>query len=205
MSNSSSQNPCSFEAVCFSTNYENFSSISIIKQYFMSTECLDIEYKDDNKVSFKHILIIGNNNAHVECNNLYTELTSLSKNEKISENSDCFIIFFDQENDDSLVELSKICKIISDLNENNKKLYVINTYTNEKNIKCSINEENAQQFFGRYMLNDYEIYTVNMDEPDELSKSIDYITIDALNEKHGIAENKKDPDSDKSKSGCIIN
>ena len=201
----SSQNPITFEVVCFSTNYSNFSSISIMKQYFMSTECLDIEYKDENKINFKHTLIVGNNNAHVECNNFYLELTSSSKNEKVSEDTDCFIIFFDLENDESLVELSKICKVISDLSESDKKLYVINIYTNENNVKCSINEDNAPQFLGRYMLNNYDIYTVNMDAPDELPKIIDTITKDALYEKNIINSNIKDPESDKSKSGCIIN
>ena len=201
----SSQNPITFEVVCFSTNYSNFSSISIMKQYFMSTECLDIEYKDENKINFKHTLVVGNNNAHVECNNSYLELTSSSKNEKVSEDTDYFIIFFDLENVDSLVELSKICKVISDLSESDKKLYVINIYTNEKNVKCSISEDNAPQFFGRYMLNNYDIYTVNMDAPDELPKIIDSITKDALYEKNMINSNIKDPSSDKSKSGCIIN
>ena len=201
----SSQNPITFEVVCFSTNYSNFSSISIMKQYFMSTECLDIEYKDENKINFKHTLVVGNNNAHVECNNFYLELTSTSKNEKVSEDTDCFIIFFDLENDESLVELSKICKVISDLSESDKKLYVINIYTNENNVKCSINEDNAPQFLGRYMLNNYDIYTVNMDAPDELPKIIDTITKDALYEKNMINSNIKDPESDKSKSGCIIN
>ena len=201
----SSQNPITFEVVCFSTNYSNFSSISIMKQYFMSIECLDIEYKDENKINFKHTLVVGNNNAHVECNNSYLELTSSSKNEKVSEDTDCFIIFFDLENDESLVELSKICKVISDLSESDKKLYVINIYTNEKNVKCSISEDNAPQFLGRYMLNNYDIYTVNMDAPDELPKIIDSITKDALYEKNMINSNIKDPSSDKSKSGCIIN
>ena len=50
MSNVSSQGPYTFEAVCFSTNFSNFSSISIMKQYFMSTECLDIEYKDEEGI-----------------------------------------------------------------------------------------------------------------------------------------------------------
>jgi len=176
-----------------------------MKQYFMSTECLDIEYKDENKINFKHTLVVGNNNAHVECNNFYLELTSSSKNEKVSEDTDCFIIFFDLENDESLVELSKICKVISDLSESDKKLYVINIYTNENNVKCSINEDNAPQFLGRYMLNNYDIYTVNMDAPDELPKIIDTITKDALYEKNIINSNIKDPESDKSKSGCIIN
>ena len=206
MSNSSFQGPYTFETVCFSTNYSNFSSISIMKQYFMSTECLDIEYKDDNKVSFKHTLSVENKNSHVECNNSYLELTtSPSKNEKVSEDNDCFIIFFDLENDESQIELSKICKVISDIPESDKKLYVINIYTNETNIKCSLNEENAPQFLGRYMLNNYDIYTVNMDAPDELSKIIDSITKEVLLDKYVINSNMKDRDSDKSKSGCVIN
>ena len=204
MSENDSSGKLNFEAVCFSTNYSNFSSISIMKQYFMSTECIDINYINDYKVTFKHILVVGDNNVHVECKNLYLEVTPTSKNVKISEDTDCFIIFFDLENNESLVELSKILKIISDICELDKRIYVINIYTNEKNIKSSIDEENASLFFGRYMLNNFDFCTVNMDSPDDLAENIDKITKEVLKDKKLINNKMKDYNVDKSNSICVI-
>ena len=204
MSENNSEIKFTFDAVCFSTNYNNFSSISIMKQYFMSTECSEVNYENDNKVVFKHELIAGNNNIHIECLNTYLEVSPTSKNVKIKEDTDCFIIFFDLENSESLVELSKILKIISDISELDRKIYIISIYTNENNIKSNINEDNAPSFFGRYMLNNYDFYTVNMDSANELAENIDKITKEVLQEKSLICGDSKEFDTDKSKSGCLI-
>ena len=93
MSTNESSNGCNFEAVCFSTNFQNFSAISIMKQYFMSTNCLDINYVDKNNVTFKHSLSLGKKNGRIDCDNTYIEVTPLSKNVKIKDETDCFIIF----------------------------------------------------------------------------------------------------------------
>ena len=194
-----------FEPICFSTNYENFSSISTMKHYFMSTNCFNIEYtNNDSKVTFTHELKIGNNNSHIVCKNTYIEISPFSKNIIINDEIDCFIIFFDLEYNDSLVELNKILKMISDVCDTDKKIFVISIYTNEKNIKNDINEETVQTFFGRYMLNNYEILTVDIDSQDDFSNKIDKITKVMLQEKNLITSDIKDLDNDKSKSLCLI-
>ncbi len=204
MSTNESSNGCNFEAVCFSTNFQNFSAISIMKQYFMSTNCLDINYVDKNNVTFKHSLSLGKKNAQIDCDNTYIEVTPLSKNVKIKDETDCFIIFFDLEYNDSLDELNKILKMISDICEIDRKIYVITFYTDESNIKSEIDEENLKNFFGRYMLNSYDISKVNMSSQDELTNKIDIITKEALEEKSLINSDVKDFDNDKSKSACLI-
>ena len=107
MSENETSEKISFNAICFSTNYQNFNSILIMKQYFMSTECLDIEYTKNIQVDFVHKLL-GENGSKLECKNRYIEIFPLSKNNKINEKADCYIIFFDLENSESLVELNKI-------------------------------------------------------------------------------------------------
>ena len=193
-----------FEAICFSTNYENFSSISIIKQYLMSTKCSNIEYSNNNsKVTFNHTLIIGNN-TQINCKNTYIEISPFSKNIKINDETDCFIIFFDLEYNDSLVEFNKILKMFSDVCDVEKKIYVIEICTNEDNIKNDIKVENIKNFFGRYILTNYEISTINMNSINEFSNKIDKITKEMLQEKSLITNDIKDYDNDKSKSLCCI-
>ena len=196
------QNNFFFEAICFSTNYENCNSISIVKQYFMSTNCTDIKY-NNNSVAFKHTLIIGNNNAHIECQNNYIEMNPSSKNITINEETDCFIIFFDLEYNDSLSELYKIIKMISDLGIGNKTFYLICIYTNAKNNNYDKYENEIKDYFQQFLINDYDISQANM-ETDELIKIIDKITIECLKDKNLLNNDIKDSDNDKSKSKCLI-
>ena len=202
MSENETSDKISFNAICFSTNYQNFNSILIMKQYFMSTECLDIEYTKNIQVDFVHKLL-GENGSKLECKNRYIEIFPLSKNNKINEKADCYIIFFDLENSESLVELNKILSFISDFGDSYKKIYVVNIYTNERNIKSNLSEDNIKVYFGKYVLSNFDISIVNMDSSDELVKVIDSITEDTLQDKNLFKINKNE-DSDKSKSFCII-
>ena len=202
MSSDNQEENLTFNAACFSTNYQNLNSITIMKQYFMSTECLDIVYVKNCQVEFVHKLL-GENGSKMECKNIYKEIDLSSKNNKIDENPDCYIIFFDLENSESLIELNKILNFISLNDDSNGKIYVINIYTNEKNIKSNLTEENINVYFGKYSLLNYDISIVNLDTSDELVKVIDSLTEDTLEEKN-LFKGNKNIDSDKSKSICQI-
>ncbi len=139
----------------------------------------------------------------MECKNIYKEIDLSSKNNKVEENPDCYIIFFDLENSESLIELNKILNFISLNDDSNGKIYVINIYTNEKNIKSNLTEENINVYFGKYSLLNYDISIVNLDTSDELVKVIDSLTEDTLEEKN-LFKGNKNIDSDKSKSICQI-
>ena len=62
-----------FEAICYSTNYKNFSSMKVLNQYFMSAECQEINHIDEFNVTFNKKLKIAfvtrkdvnNNHKHV--------------------------------------------------------------------------------------------------------------------------------------------
>ena len=115
---------------------------------------------------------------------------------------DCVVVIFDLENTDSLSELNKILKYISELLCGEKKVYVVNFYTNEKNIKNNYTEYDIQSFIGRYMIDNYDIFKVIMDSY-ELAEKIDKIAIETLQEKN-IINGNKDFDTDKSKTMCSI-
>ena len=202
MSSDNQEENLTFNAACFSTNYQNLNSITIMKQYFMSTECLDIVYVKNYQVEFVHKLL-GENGSKMECKNIYKEIDLSSKNNKVEENPDCYIVFFDLENSESLIELNKILNFISLNDDSNGKIYVINIYTNEKNIKSNLTEENINVYFGKYSLLNYDISIVNLDTSDELVKVIDSLTEDTLEEKN-LFKGNKNIDSDKSKSICQI-
>ena len=202
--NNNQEENLTFSAGCFSTNYNNFNSIAIMKQYFMSSECLDIVYKD-SQVDFTHKLL-GENGTNIICTNVYIELIPFSKNNKNTDKIDCYIIFLDLENNESLIELNKILDYIKTYCDANLKIYVLNFFTNEKNIQSNLTDDNINVYFGKYSLTNYDISTVNLISSDELVKVIDSLTEDTLTDKNLLNNIKKisDGNDDKSKSFCLI-
>jgi len=189
-----------FHTVCFSTNYATFSSISVMKQYFMTADCLDTNYLKDNHVEFKH-KILFRNGTEMLVHNSYYEISSFSKVSQACSKAECFIIFFDLEYNESLIELNKILKYLKEADDNDKKIFLINIYTSENNIKSNLTEESVKNCFSNYSLSNYEMSTVNMDSSDELSKAIDKLTEVTIQEKLDAMNGK---DMDNSKSGCLI-
>ena len=189
-----------FHTVCFSTNFSNFSSISVMKQYFMTTDCLDTNYLKENHVEFKH-KISFQNGTEMLVHNSYYEISSFSKVSQACNKAECFIIFFDLEHNESLIELNKILKYLKEANDGDKKIFLINIYTSENNIKSNLTEESVKNCFSNHSFSNYEISTVNMDSSDELSKAIDKLTEVTIQEKIDAINAK---DMDNSKSGCLI-
>ena len=190
-----------FRTVCFSTNYSTYSSISIMKQYLMIADCSDINYLKENHVQFKHKLLLENG-SKIEYGNSYYELSSFLKSSSACDKADCFIIFFDLENNESNRELNKILKFISETCDNEKNIFLINIYTTESNIKGNFTDEYLKNTFSNYNLNAHDIKRVNMDSSEELAKVIDSISQEILQEKN--KNGNKLLDLDNSKSNCNI-
>ena len=191
-----------FRTVCFSTNYSTFSSISIMKQYLMNTECSDINYVKENQVQFKHKLLLDNG-SQFQYSNSYYEISSFAKSNKICDKADCFIIFYDLENNESEIQFGKILNYIRDTCDIEKKIFLITIFTSENNIITNNNEETFKKYFSNNNLNNYDISMVNMDSLDELAKVIDSLSEEILQEKNMIGNNKV-LDIDNSKSNCLI-
>ena len=189
-----------FRAVCFSTNFSNYSAIVIMKQYFLIADCSDINYLKDYHLQFKHKLLLENG-AQLEYTNSYYEISNFSKSNPICDKADCFLIFFDLENSDSVMEINKILKFIKNTCDEQKKIFLINIYTVESNINSNYSDENLRGYFSNFNLNNYDISKVNMDSSDDLAKVIDSLTEEILKDKK--IKNKA-LDLDNSKSGCMI-
>ena len=189
-----------FRAVCFSTNFSNYSSMAIMKQYFLIAECTDVNYLKDYHIHFKHKLLLENG-SQMQYSNSYYEISNFSKSSKVCDQADCFMIFFDLENSESVMEINKILKFIKSTCDEEKKINLINIYTVESNIKSNYNDENLKAYFKNYNLNNYGIFKVNMDSSDDLAKVIDSITEEILKEKK---IGNKILGLDNSTSKCII-
>ena len=189
----------SFHTVCFSTNFSNFSSVSIMRQYFMTAQCFDINYAKEYHIKFKH-KIEFEKLGQVEIANSFYEVSSFTKTNQACEKADCFIIFYDLENNESLRELTKILKYINETCDKEKKIYLLAIYTNYENMS-KFSENNVKPYFSHNSLNNYSINTVNMDSSDELVEAIDKLTQITIQEK---IDANNDKNFGNSNSGCLI-
>ena len=188
-----------FNATCFSTNTEKFSSIAIMKQYIMSANCSNVIYLNNNIVKFDHVLEFGEK-SQITHTSLFFEMLSFSKDSKVCENSDCFIIFFDLELQKSLIELNNIITFLK-CYVNEKKIFIIYFYNDENKICENFEEENINEIFSSNNLNNFDSYKVDIDSPYDLNEAIDSITKD-------IFDSNKEPFDSKNLSqsnpGCSI-
>ena len=188
-----------FHTACFSTNLNNFSLTSIIKQYLLTADCSDMKDSEDNHIEFKNKIVLENEDE-ILVRNTYYEISSFSESVQIFNKVECFIIFFDLEFNESLIELNKILKHIQGPISENKKIFLIKIYTNESNIKRNLDEESIKNCFSNYSLNS-EIFTVNMDSSDELVWVIDKLTQVTIQEK---IDSSNDKNLGNSQSNCLI-
>ena len=189
----------SFRPVSFSSNFSNFSSVSILRQYFMTSQCYDINYIKEYHITFKH-KITFEKSGQVEISNTFYEISSFSKANNACNKADCFIIFYDLESNESIRELNKILKFINETCDKEKKIFLVAIYTNIEYFN-KFSEDNIKSYFTHNNLNNYSILSVNMDSSDDLVKTLDSIAEETLKEK---LNSSKILDSDNSKSKCLI-
>ena len=188
-----------FRTVCFSTNYKNFSSVSILRQYFMTSQCFDINYVKEYHINFKHKITLEHS-GQVEVSNTYYEISSFTKPNAACEKADCSIIFFDLESNESIREINKILKYISENCDRDKKVFLITIYTNEENFQ-NFSDDNVKSLFANNNIKNYYILNVNMDSSEELVKTIDNITQEIIQDKIDLINLM---DSSDHSSKCII-
>ena len=191
-----------------STNNEINTLKSLIKKFFKDEQCSETKGKNYFRYEFIHkILDEDGNKNDSKINFIETNLKSEINDDLI----DCYIIFFDLENKDSLYELDRILNYINDINLNDKKIYLINVFNNEKYIKEDLTEENIKKCFDKRDINNYDLSTIDLTESNsELIKIIDSIILETFDEKLSNDKNIKSRfndeylEGDPSKSGCLI-
>jgi len=195
---------------CFNTNIinETKSLQSMIKAFCKEAQCSDIKYQSDFQYELKH-KILTEHGHEIETTINFIEI-NLTKKIKISNEIDCYIIFFDLENNDSLVEFEKILKCLNTINLNDKKIYLINFFMNKNNIKNVLTEEKIQAYFEKFQLFNYSISEIDLTNSyiEFKKKVLDSVSLDALQEKlfnnDEYLKNKEIYDGNNSNSKCFI-
>ena len=199
----------------FSTNNNNEkkSLKSLIKAFSETKEnseiiCHNSQYELTHK-------ILNENGNKFTCKNIFIEIKLSEKNLQIYTTIDCYIIFLDLENNESLIEIGKILNYLTqvDTDINYKKIYLINFFTNQNNIQSNLTEENIKLYFNKYEIENYDISDLDLsDSNTELVKIIESISVETLEDKNiindGIIINKQNNNNylndDKDRSKCFI-
>ena len=199
----------------FSTNNNNEkkSLKSLIKAFSETKENSEIIYLNNFQYELTHKILNENGNKFT-CKNTFIEIQLTEKNLQIYTTIDCYIIFLDLENNESLIEIGKILNYLTqvDTDINYKKIYLINFFTNQNNIQSNLTEENIKLYFNKYELENYDISDLDLtDSNTELVKIIESISLETLEDKNiindGIIMNRQNNNylsDDKDRSKCVI-
>ena len=199
----------------FSTNNNNEkkSLKSLIKAFSETKENSEIIYLNNFQYELTHKILNENGNKFT-CKNTFIEIQLTEKNLQIYTTIDCYIIFLDLENNESLIEIGKILNYLTqvDTDINYKKIYLINFFTNQNNIQSNLTEENIKLYFNKYELENYDISDLDLTDSNiELVKIIESISVETLEDKNiindGIIMNRQNNNylsDDKDRSKCVI-
>jgi len=197
-----------------SNNNEKKSLKSLIKAFSEAKENSEINYHNNSQYELTYKILNENGNTF-SCKNIFIEIKLSEKNLQIYTTIDCYIIFLDLENNESLIEIGKILNYLTqvDTDINYKKIYLINFFTNQNNIQSNLTEENIKLYFNKYELENYDISDLDLtDSNNELVKIIESISVETLEDKNiineGIIINKQNNNNylndNKDRSMCFI-
>ena len=197
-----------------SNNNEKKSLKSLIKAFSETKENSEINYHNDSQYELTYKILNENGNTF-SCKNIFIEIKLSEKNLQVYTTIDCYIIFLDLENNESLIEIGKILNYLTqvDTDINYKKIYLINFFTNQNNIQSNLTEENIKLYFNKYELENYDISDLDLtDSNNELVKIIESISVETLEDKNiindGIIINKQNNNNylndNKDRSMCFI-
>ena len=190
-----------FRICGFATNFESFSPISIIRQFFISSVCKNITHIKENHIEFDHVL-----KDDVTCHITFIEISDLDKNTPYSSFGDCMIIFIDLEKEKIIEKLEEIVFYMKENFNISKKIYVLGIFTSNNKLHKNITEEAITEYLDTTQLI-YDYLDINIESNTDLANFFDFITQEALEEKKKKKSKEKDlPDYDMSKSkwDCII-
>lgn len=191
-----SANPQVIRMASFSTNFESFSPISIIRQFFMSTSCKNITYIKDNHVEYEYILK-DSKTLHVN----FIEISNLEKNYNICSCADCFVVLVDLEFQESIAKIEQTLNYIKEKCAQERKIYCVGIYNDKDKIPEELKENNIKKIFiNSNIIYDYCYF--KLDSTVDIVKIFDEITQETYENKIQNLQNSQRDDI--SNSGCNI-
>lgn len=200
-----SSNSIILKFASFSTNVENYASISLIRQFFISCNCKNISYAKEGHVEFEYQL-----SNKINCHIHFFEIQKLDKIYTICSVADGYFIFIDLDNhESSSIKIDKILSYIKDTCNMEKKFSIIGLYKEHYKIDDTMNKEAINDYLRQHLTN-YSYNELNQDNSNDLVKILTSAFEEISETKSVINQHSKQSkktiefDEDNSNSTCII-
>ena len=186
-----------FRVASFSTNFEAYPPMEIIKIFFKSAVCDNISYVNDDQVKFEHML-----NEKV-CFTNFVQISNLNATHSFLKCADCVIVFVDLEKEKSFENLEIIITYIKNNCRLERKVYILGIYSNVDKIQPELKEESINEFVDSKNIY-YDYLELNLESSIDLVKIVEFISQEAIENKSDKLEKNKEVPEDVSRSGCVI-
>ena len=200
-----SKDPSIFTMVCFTTNNDRFSPLSIMQKFIKNAEYNNMKIIKNNALSFNYKI----ENNQYKINKLLIlvhEIINLEEGKyDICSFADSYLVIIDLEKEDTYEKLDIIINFMKNMCDIEKTIYVLGVYIDAKNTNKDLDEENIIEYLdGKKLI--YEYVESNVDSIKDLIKTIDFILTEGIkkNEKKIKEMEKVNKSDSQSKSKCII-
>ena len=200
-----SKDSSTFTMVCFTTNNDRFSPLSIMTKFIKNAGYNDIKLIKNKGINFNYKL----ENNQYKINKLLIlirEIINLDNGKyDVCLLADSYLIIIDLEKDDTYEKLDSIINFMKNICDLDKSIFVLGVYNDANNTNKDLDEENIIEFLdGKNLI--YEYVESNVDSIKDLIKTIDFIITEGIkkNEKKIRDMEKNNKNDTQSKSKCII-
>ena len=181
-----------FNMVCFSTNNDIFSPLSIINKFIQNTGYNNIKMKKNNILTFNYKLENEKyNNQIIEI--FVHEIKNLEGgNYDICFLADSYLIIIDLESENTYKMLDIILEFMKNYCDTEKTFFILGVYKDIEKTKKELDEENIIEYLdGKKII--YEYIESNFDSIKDLVKTVDFILLEGIKK----IENKMNEMGDK--------
>lgn len=200
---SSSKNQITFKIATFSTNFDSYSPLYIIRPFLISSNCDNILFVKENIIEFEQKIP----KYGISCKTTFVEIPDFDKRSDLSEWADAIVIFVDLECEISSVNLVNILNFISEKFSEDKtgemKIHIISFYNNTGSFISSYNKESIMNLISENC-DIYEFNQIDINMPNSIIRIYEKLTMESLKRKSENNNLGWKMEENMSESNCTI-
>lgn len=200
-----SKKPYNFTMVCFSTNNNRFSPLSIMQKFIKNAGYDNMKLINNNALNFNYKIDQNQFKINQLIMLMYEIINLEGGNYDICTLADSYLIIIDLEKEDTYQKLDTIFNFMKNICDLEKTIFVLGVYIDANNTNKDLDEENIIEYLDEQKLI-YEYVESNVDSIKDLIKTIDFIIMEGIkkNEKKILELEMSNNDDSECKSKCII-
>lgn len=200
-----SKKPYNFTMVCFSTNNNRFSPLSIMQKFIKNAGYDNMKLINNNALNFNYKIDQNQFKINELIMLMYEIINLEGGNYDICTLADSYLIIIDLEKEDTYQKLDTIFNFMKNICDLEKTIFVLGVYIDANNTNKDLDEENIIEYLDEQKLI-YEYVESNVDSIKDLIKTIDFIIMEGIkkNEKKILELEMSNNDDSECKSKCVI-